>query len=74
MFFRSGRSDTEASSSILSNDFSGSESSNRRYLYGTFHGGDIRDHLAADGLEYIISRVKRNNIGMTIDSLPRTAA
>ena len=47
-------SDRDAFSSVLSNDFSGSERSSRRRLYGTFHGGDIRDDLAAYCLKYTI--------------------
>jgi hypothetical protein len=63
-----------ACSSVLSNDFSGSESESRRYLYGTFDGGDIRISFSRILFRVYNIEVKRNNISDAIDSLPTTAA
>lgn len=63
-----------AFSTVLSNDFSGSEISSRRYLYGTFHGSDIRISFSRIWFKVYNMGFKRNNTGETKDSLPRTTA
>jgi hypothetical protein len=63
-----------AFSPVLSNEFSGTEISSRRYLYSTFHGSDIRISFSRILFKVYNMEVKRNNSGETKDSLQRNTA